>query len=65
MYKYKYLYGEKDSYGGIKWEFDSKTYQDKDLIQVLNDIGNDGWQLVSKESNTRFIMMKKINLIKG
>ena len=55
---YKYLRGRKDRVG-IKWEFESTIYEDKRLIDILNVIGDMGWQLVSKETDTELIMMRK------
>ena len=57
-FEYKYLKGRKDRVG-IKWEFENTVYEDKTLIDILNVVGDMGWQLVSKETDTELIMMRK------
>lgn len=56
-YEYEFIRGIQST-SGLKWEFKDDTYN-KGFIDVLNILGDDGWQITVKTSDFKYILMRK------
>lgn len=59
QYEYGMLYSTDRMYG-LEYEFNGTTYKDKDLLSVLNILGDSGWQLITREGNKYILMRQRI-----
>lgn len=56
-YEYEFIRGIQST-NGLKWEFKGDIYN-KGFIDVLNILGDDGWQITVKTSEFKYILMRK------
>lgn len=57
-YEYKTITGYKGSFA-LHWEFDGFTYHpSRGLTDVLNILGDEGWQMTAKIGDYRYILMR-------
>lgn len=58
LFEYEFIRGVRSRYG-LEWEFNGHIYQDKGFIEVLNILGNDGWQMTVKVADLKYVLMRK------
>lgn len=63
----KYKYGQleqRENWGNWYFYFNDnrlgESYSSYTLIEALNELGEDGWQLVSSYNNENWILMKAV-----
>lgn len=56
-YEYEFIRGIQ-SIKGLEWEFKGDIYN-RGFIDVLNILGEDGWQMTVKTSEFKYILMRK------
>lgn len=61
MFQYIRLKSNERMYGR-DWEVNGTVIsQSNDVLDVLNQLGEEGWQLAIKESNGSYILQRKIS----
>lgn len=57
-YEYEFIRGVKSIRGNLEWEFKGDIYI-RGFVDVLNTLGDDGWQLTVKTDDFKYILMRK------
>lgn len=57
-YEFDFLRGVQ-SRTGLEWEFKGITYANKGFIDVLNMLGNEGWQMSVKTNELKYVLMRE------
>lgn len=57
MFEYEFIRGINSPRYGLEWEFKNKKYIGN-LVDILNILGKDGWQMTVKTGDFKYILMR-------